>query len=132
MKIIESNNTPDMIPTGKVAVTVYFDQRLYGGPEEGGWWYRSPTVVRTYLFNSLRKAKVFLRDRGEVFANVVADGVLDDCDIRDARIYLEFPGIVPEKAFRNCDGHTARGTGRPYHLRQVYRDRELIGIPHYC
>lgn len=132
MKIIESNNTPDMIPTGKVAVTVYFDQRLYGGPEEGGWWYRSPTVVRTYLFNSLRKAKVFLRDRGAVFANVVADGVLDAQDIRDARICLEFHGIIPEKACRNCDGHAARGCARPYPLRRVYRDRELLQRPHYC
>lgn len=128
MKIIESNNTPDMIPTGKVAVTVYFDQRLYGGPEEGGWWYRSPTVVRTYLFNSLRKAKVFLRDRGEVFAKVVADGVLDDRDIRDARIFLEFPGIVSTEV--DSDGHLV--SARPYHLRQVYRDRELMQRPHYC
>lgn len=128
MKIIESNNTPEMIPTGKVAVTVYLDQRLYGGPEEGGWWYRSPTVVRTYLFNSLRKAKVFLRDRGAVFANVVADGVLDDCDIRDAHLRLEFPGIDSTEV--DSDGHVV--SARPYHLRDVYRSRELLCTPHYC
>lgn len=126
MKIIEHNDTPDMIPTGKVAVTVYFDPRRYGGPEEGGWWYRSPIVVRTYLFNSLRKAKVFMR--GDVFGMVVADGLLDNGDFRNAHIRLEFPGIDSTEV--DSDGHVV--SARPYHLRDVYRSRELRCIPHYC
>lgn len=130
MKIIDSRNTPDMIPTGKVAVTIYINQRYYGGPEEGGWWYISPIVARTYLFGSVRKAKVFMRNRDQVFANLVTDGILDPGDRfgRGAHMDLEFPGLAPTEV--DSDGHLV--SARPYHLRQVYRDRELLCRPHYC
>lgn len=31
----------------KFAVAVYMQDRAYGGPEEGGWWYDCGQLVRT-------------------------------------------------------------------------------------
>lgn len=38
-------------------VAVYEVTRMYGGPEEGGWWYDWTHIVMLRKFSSLRKAQ---------------------------------------------------------------------------
>ena len=122
-------NFPLTLPKGKVAVTLYTDYREYGGPEEGGWYYTDPTVCTVHVFDSLRKAKVFMRQyiravekaRGETRRYFRTDGY-------PQRIVMEFPGR--NVAERDADGILQ--STRPYHLRDVYRGRELFARPHYC
>ncbi len=116
MKIYHES-IPASIPTGKIAVTVYGDRRSYGGPEEGGWWYRDPFVLEVRVFNSLRKAKVYLKSITPLPTH-----------LRNHFACLEFPGHNPTEV--DSEGHLV--SARPYHLRQVYRDRELLCRPHYC
>jgi hypothetical protein len=106
---------PASIPVGAVAVTVYFNDRSYGGPEEGGWWYDDPTVTDVYLFRSLRKAKMHLRELRPLLA-------------RGYSARLEFQGANP--IGRDSDGTLC--SDRPWDLRPVYRGRELLCRPHYC
>lgn len=119
MKTYIQGEIPTTLPNGKVAVTVYFNHRSYGGPEEGGWWYNDPVISSVYVFSSLRKAKMFLRSRLLPSLAKMERGY---------RAYLEFPGRNPTEV--DSDGHLV--SARPYHLRQVYRDRELLCRPHYC
>jgi hypothetical protein len=37
------------LPYGCMALNVYFVDRCYGGPEEGGWYYDAGQVERTIL-----------------------------------------------------------------------------------
>ena len=114
-RITTSDPVPETLPNGTVAVTVYYDDRHYGGPEEGGWWYTSPMVWEVNLFKSLRKAKVFLRTlQNGGFA-------------RGYYACLEFPGADP--IGRDDEGIPCRT--RPYELRPVFRHRELIVRPRY-
>lgn len=106
---------PASIPVGAVAVTVYFNDRSYGGPEEGGWWYDDPTVTDVYLFRSLRKAKMHLRELRPLLA-------------RGYSARIEYAGADPIGT--DSDGLPCRE--RPWDLRPVYRSRELICRPHYC
>lgn len=106
---------PASIPVGAVAVTVYFDERSYGGPEEGGWWYNDPVVTDVYLFRSLRKAKMHLRELRPLLA-------------RRYSARIEYAGANPTK--QDSDG--ALISDRPWDLRPVYRSRELLCRPHYC
>lgn len=43
-------------------VNVYELDRLYGGPEEGGWWYEAGEIQRVYVFTSWEEATA-ARDR---------------------------------------------------------------------
>lgn len=113
----EYNGIPGSIPTGKVAVTLYCKQRLYGGPEEGGWWYNAPFVVEVRVFDSLRKAKVFMKSITPLPSH-----------LRNHFAVLEFNGHDP--IVSDSDGRPMRA--RPYELRDVYRSSELLYTPHYC
>ena len=104
---------PESLPKGTVAVTVYIDYRIYGGPEEGGWYYTDPRIVEVAVFRSMRKARKFLK--GLVLR-------------RPRRAYLEFPGADPIE--QDSDGMPLRT--RPAELRAVYRHRELLFKPYYC
>jgi hypothetical protein len=107
--------TPLKIPVGAVAVTVYFKDRSYGGPEEGGWYYADPVVSSVYLFRSLRKAKMHMRKvRSELG--------------RDHFVELEYAGADPIGT--DPDGFPCRE--RPWNLRPVYRGHELVCRPYYC
>ena len=109
------NAIPAAIPVGAVAVTVYFNERSYGGPEEGGWWYDDPTVTDVYLFRSLRKAKMHMRELRPLLA-------------RGYSAQIEYAGADPIGS--DSDGFPCRE--RPWDLRHVYRSRELLRAPHYC
>lgn len=106
---------PASIPVGAVAVTVYFNDRCYGGPEEGGWWYTDPTVTDVYLFRSLRKAKMHLRELLPLLA-------------RHYFAQIEYAGLNPVEE----DSYGTPVSKRPWNLRPVYRERELLVTPHYC
>ena len=108
---------PATIPTGKFAVTLYCNQRLYGGPEEGGWWFTDPFIVQVCVFNSLRQAKTYLKSITPLPSH-----------LRNHVACLEFPGADPVE--EGSDGIPVRV--RPYNLRDVYRSRELLYTPHYC
>jgi hypothetical protein len=131
---------PDTLRRNQVAVTVYYDNRLYGGPEEGGWWYTSPEVVEAFLFTSLRKARVFMRQ-------YLAEGLE-----RGYRVRMEFPGFNPRPSGER-DGAEREYDCRPFYkrellgrkfgcgyrevrgigaLRPLFRGRELVARPYYC
>lgn len=43
-------------------VSVYLEDRAYGGPEEGGWWYTVGQLIRTVkIFKSEEKAYEYCR-----------------------------------------------------------------------
>lgn len=46
----------------KYVVAVYLQDRAYGGPEEGGWWYDCGEMVRTMrTFGSEERAIAYCR-----------------------------------------------------------------------
>ena len=57
-------------------VAVYLQDRSYGGPEEGGWWYDTGELVRTCRrFKSESKAYVYCRRMNDLIRALVhADG----------------------------------------------------------
>ena len=129
MKAYYTGNIPQTIPTGKVAIVLYTDYREYGGPEEGGWYYTDPIICNVHVFNSLRKARVFMRQYTREVEDVQAE-YNARCGDRTfpQRVVMEFPGR--NDAERDSDG-TLIST-RPYHLRSTNRSRELLYRPHYC
>lgn len=54
---------PTTIPEGSFAVTTYAVEQLYGGPEEGGWWYDWYTPIRVELCPDEDDAHARSRDR---------------------------------------------------------------------
>jgi hypothetical protein len=44
---------------GKHHVSLYERERVYGGPEEGGWWYTVYTYIASRAFEYLRAAEDF-------------------------------------------------------------------------
>ena len=58
----------------KCCVSLYVRDRVYGGPEEGGWWYSNVTLVRYQLFAT------------EAQANRALEGIeeLAKCKTREA------------------------------------------------
>lgn len=70
----------------KYVVAVYLEDRCWGGPEEGGWWYDAGEHVRTMrVFNDVDKACIYTnrlnrlldktlnKDRREL-SSVLSDG----------------------------------------------------------
>jgi hypothetical protein len=45
--------------TGKHYVSLYESERVYGGPEEGGWWYTVYNHIASRAFDYLRAAEDF-------------------------------------------------------------------------
>lgn len=43
-------------------VNVYEIERLYGGPEEGGWWYDAGTLVFTEQVVGMKEAETLRED----------------------------------------------------------------------
>ena len=52
-----------------IFVNVYEVDRNYGGPEEGGWWFDSGTVVNTFQMVSRNQANAL----AELLRNVFSD-----------------------------------------------------------
>ena len=51
-------------------VSVYIQDRVYGGPEEGGWWYTAGGLVRTLrLFRNQDAAYEYCRRLNEKLAS---------------------------------------------------------------
>lgn len=76
-------------------VGVYLVDRVYGGPEEGGWWFDAGELVQQTAVNSLDEAEE-LRERlrsGEFPATGRASSVLGGDDFRIA------VGIEPHDTF---------------------------------
>lgn len=46
------------VMVGCVAYTVGQIDRVYGGPEEGGWWYDKFTPLRTFIVPTAKAARV--------------------------------------------------------------------------
>lgn len=69
-------------------VNVYEVDRSYGGPEEGGWWYNTGTVVLTKQFDDEQQARAYADSLSEEYPNtgrsssVIYSG-------GDYRIYVE-------------------------------------------
>jgi hypothetical protein len=60
---------------GRYTVAVYLQDRAYGGPEEGGWWYDTGELVRTCrLFRDEDKAYAYCRRMNDLIRVLVNTG----------------------------------------------------------
>jgi hypothetical protein len=56
-------------------VAVYLEDRAYGGPEEGGWWYNAGELVRVIrVFRNEDKAYAFTRRMNDLLAVTLNKG----------------------------------------------------------
>ncbi len=83
-------------------VSLYVKDRVYGGPEEGGWWYSNVTLVRYQEFASEAqavKAKAAVEElakcktREEMLAH--GERCLREMDWLDARMIDDYDWLGP-------------------------------------
>lgn len=75
-----------------IAITVHLVWDRYGGPEEGGWWYRCGQPVSTYCIFSREQAVSELLSLHKLYSSPEYEE--EEYDICLARSYAKF---YPEK-----------------------------------
>ena len=74
-------------PMGRV-VTVYGTTRLYGGPEEGGWWFDWRVPLKSWRANGLRRFKKAV-DKALAFIEEQRDWTGDFNGHEDLEVWCE-------------------------------------------
>lgn len=121
---------PTTIPEGSFAVTTYTVERLYGGPEEGGWWYDWYTPIRVELCPDEADADTRRLGRMVVDGSATKEMCEEYYAHNDACLeQAERMGVDPD-SIGSLDGRGRQITtveGADEYLGQV-----LTEHPHYC
>ena len=99
----------------------YDDERAYGGPEEGGWYYNTSSRDSLHVFLTKAEADAF----SEAFYSICERGQY--CDVRE----FDIDGLMDDPEFPSChiwdDAPQVEQTVA--RLMPLYTPQ---GRPHYC
>lgn len=81
---------------GKYSVAVYRQDRLYGGPEEGGWWYDTGDLVRTCRrFRHEAAAYAYCRRMNDLMRVLVHDAGVYGAEVHEGPAPQSYPVTRP-------------------------------------
>lgn len=83
----------DTTMVGCAAITVGFVTRVYGGPEEGGWWYDAFDPTRVFVVRRARRER--LRALLDLWLSAVNEGRRELSSVLSTGRYELRSGVEP-------------------------------------
>lgn len=83
----------DIVGVPLFVISVWSVDRVYGGPEEGGWWYDTGTLEHLEFFTVKQIAELRLRELREKYPNTGKSGSVLGGE--DYNVELHHDGKIP-------------------------------------